>query len=339
MPMSATPRGIDAHGHGVPAAFLEDVKRTGLGGVGVEVVDGNYVVTLPGQAPLRPMIPGMIDFEQRLVWLDAENLDHQLVGPWLDVHGQELPPEPGQEWVRRLNDALAEAIAPGGSRLRAYATLHLENPTAAGRELERATRELGMIGCMLPTSTPTATLHAPAFDALWEVLVDLDVPVMLHPPTVGPASCIPGMQRFGGLYGRLIDTTMAAAQLLLAGVFDRFPRLRIVLVHGGGFLPYQTGRLANTTRGGGFGPPLQAAPVEYVKRYFYDTTLMSSQAVALMADVVGADHVMLGSDYPFSVGAPPLLQAVNTSGLDAAAVEAIAHGTAADVFNMERAVR
>lgn len=335
--MTNRPRGIDAHGHAVPPAFLEDLKRSHLGDVSVERVDGKYVVTLPGQAALRPMLPGMVDFERRLAWLDEEDLEQQLVGPWLDVHGQELPAEPGQEWVRRLNDALAEAIAPHASRLRAYATLHLADPAVAGRELERATRELGMIGCMLPTSTPTGPLHAPAFDALWEAASDLEVPIMLHPPTVGPASCIAGMDRYGGLYGRLIDTTMAAAQLLMSGVFDRFPRLRMVLVHGGGFLPYQTGRLAHTTRGGGYGPLLQATPVEYVKRFFYDTTLMSSHAVKLLVDLIGAEHVMLGSDYPFSVGAPRLTQAVIDSGVDAPAVDAIVHGTAAHLFNAAKA--
>jgi aminocarboxymuconate-semialdehyde decarboxylase len=337
--MTASPRGIDVHGHGVPPTFLEDIKRTRLGGVSVDSVDGKYVVTLPGQRPLRPMLPGMVDFERRLAWLDEEQLEQQLVGPWLDVHGQELPADAGQEWVRRLNDALAEAIAPHAARLRPYATLHLADPGAAGRELERATRQLGMIGCMLPTSTPSATLHTPPFDALWAVASDLDVPIMLHPPTVGPASCIPGMDRYGGLYGRLIDSTMAAAQLLMSGIFDRFPKLRIVLVHGGGFLPYQTGRLANTTRGGGYGPPLQNSTLDYVKRFFYDTTLMSSHAVRLLVDLIGAEHIMLGSDYPFSVGAPPLMQAVAESGVDAAAADAIAHGTAARVFNMQEAMK
>jgi aminocarboxymuconate-semialdehyde decarboxylase len=337
--MTTSPRGIDAHAHGVPPAFLEDIRRTRLGGVSVDTVDGKYVVTLPGQAPLRSMLPGMVDFERRQAWLDEEHLEQQLVGPWLDVHGQELPADVGQEWVRRLNDALAEAIAPHASRLRGYATLHLADPAAASRELERATRQLGMIGCMLPTSTPDTPLHMPAFDALWEVASELEVPIMLHPPTAGPASCIPGMDRYGGLYGRLIDSTMAAAQLLMSGIFDHFPKLRIVLVHGGGFLPYQTGRLANTTRAGGYGPALGASTLDYVKRFFYDTTLMSGHAIRLLVDLIGADHIVLGSDYPFSVGAPPLMQAVRESGVEAAAADDIAYGTAARLFSMEQALR
>jgi len=132
---------------------------------------------------------------------------------------------------------------------------------------------------------------------------------------------------------------MAAAQLLTSGVFDRFPRLRLILVHGGGFLPYQTSRLVNPTRSGGYGPPLQSPILDYVERYFYDTTLMSAHAVKLLVDLVGAEQVMLGSDYPFSVGAPPLMQAITDSGVDATAVGAIAHGTAGRVFNMEKAVR
>jgi aminocarboxymuconate-semialdehyde decarboxylase len=263
-------------------------------------------------------------------------MQRQLVGPWLDVHGQELPASDGQDWVRRLNNAMAESVAPAAGRLRAYATLHLADPAAAARELERATRELGMIGCMIPTSSPTSHLDAPAFDVLWETAQDLRVAVMLHPPTVGPASCVPGMDRFGGLYGRLIDTTMAAARILLAGVFDRFPELRLILVHGGGFLPYQTGRLDNSFGGRG-GAAEASMPSDYVKRFYFDTVLLHSHAIAMLLDLVGAERVMIGSDYPFSVGAPPLTQALLEAGADEAQIASVTSRTATHLFNMEKA--
>jgi aminocarboxymuconate-semialdehyde decarboxylase len=329
-------RGVDIHGHGVPRSFLEDVKRSHLGGVQVDLVDNTYVLTFPGQSPLRAIAGRMLDFEQRLEWLDGEHMHHQLVGPWLDVHGQELPATAGQEWVRRLNDAMAESVAPAAGRLSAYATLHLADPSAAVRELERATRELGMVGCMIPTSIPTSDLDASAFDALWAAAEDLRVAVMLHPPTVGPASCVPGMDRFGGLYGRLIDTTMAAARLLLAGVFDRFPNLRLILVHGGGFLPYQTGRLDHSF-GGQHGAAGAATPSDYVRRFYFDTVLMHSHAIAMLLHLVGADRVMIGSDYPFSVGAPPLTRALLEAGTDEADIASVTYQTAAHLFDLETA--
>jgi aminocarboxymuconate-semialdehyde decarboxylase len=321
---------VDIHGHGVPRAFLEDIKRTRLGGVQVDLVDNTYVLTFAGQRPLRPIGGRMLDFaNQRLEWLDAEQMERQLVGPWLDVHGQELSTTDGQEWVRRLNNSMAESVAPAAGRLAAYATVHLADPRVAAHELERAVRELGMIGCIIPTSSPTSHLDAPAFDALWETAQHLGVAVMLHPPTIGPASCVPGMDKFGGLYGRLIETTLAAARILLAGVLDRFPELRLILVHGGGFLPYQTGRLDNN-----FGSPA-GLPSDYVKRFYFDTVLLHSHAIAMLLDLVGAERLMIGSDYPFSVGAPPLTQALLETAADEASIASVTHQTAAHLFHMD----
>ena len=92
----------------------------------------------------------------------------QLIAPGLDIHGQELPPADGQEWVRQLNDAIAEQVADSGGRLHAYATLHLADPQAAARELERASAKLKMTGTMLPTSLPAGQLNEARYDALWE---------------------------------------------------------------------------------------------------------------------------------------------------------------------------
>ena len=128
--------GIDVHAHGVPRQFLEEVKRTRLGGVDVAAAEGGgYIVTFPGCKPLRPAAGIMLDFTQRLSWLDGQGMQRQLIGPWLDVHGQELPAADGQAWVRQLNDALAGSIASSGRRLLGHATLHLADPQAAAREL------------------------------------------------------------------------------------------------------------------------------------------------------------------------------------------------------------
>jgi aminocarboxymuconate-semialdehyde decarboxylase len=331
--------GIDIHGHGVPASFLDDVKRAGLGDVGVQISEGKYILTFPGQKPLRPVPAPMLDFEKRLQWLDEQQMHQQLIGPWLDVHGQELPPAVGQDWVRRLNDAMAESVAGSGGRLRAHATLHLADPAAAARELERAGRDLGMSGAMIPTNVPAGELHDPSYEVLWEAAAGMGAPIILHPPTVGPSSCIAGMAEFGGLYGRLIDTTMTAARLLLAGVFDRHPGLRLVLVHGGGFLPFQTGRLDREHAEGRLGQGLMRSPSEYVRgRYYYDTVLMSADAIRLLLDLVGAGRVMIGSDYPFSVGAPALTEGLRGAVEDAGVRAAVSHDNAAALFKTEMAL-
>ncbi|MGH8702805.1 MAG: amidohydrolase family protein [Burkholderiales bacterium] len=330
--MSTTIDGIDIHAHGVPAQFLEEVKRTRLGGVEVAAADGGgYIVTFPGCAPLRPAAGIMLDFTKRLGWLDGQGMRQQLIGPWLDVHGQELPPADGQEWVRQLNDAMAESISGSGRRLRAHATLHLADPAAAARELERAARELGMTGCMIPTNLPRGELNEDRYDALWEAAQSLNVPVVLHPLMDGPAACMfQRLPRFKNLYGRTIDTTIVATQLILAGVFDRFPRLRLVLVHGGGFLPYQTGRLDRE-----FGGKDGKLPSDSVKRFYYDTVFMSAPALRLLFELIGTKQIMIGSDYaagPVERPGPKLTDALDATGVDAATRKMIVRTTAESLF-------
>lgn len=327
--------GVDVHAHGVPRQFLEEVKRTRLGGVDVAAADGGYVLTFPGCAPLRPCAGIMLDFSKRLDWLDAQGMRQQLIGPWLDVHGQELPPADGQEWVRQLNNAMAETVSNSGRRLLAHATLHLAEPQAAARELERAVTRLGMTGCMMATDLPRGELHEDRFDALWEAAQSLDIPIVLHPMMDGPASCMfQKFPRFKNLYGRTIDTTIVAARLIIAGVFDRFPRLRLVLVHGGGFLPYQSGRLDRE-----FGKDGKL-PSDGIKRFYYDTVFMSTPALQLLFSMVGTGQVMIGSDYaagPVERPGPTLTAALDATGIKAAARKKVVRETAESIFRTARA--
>jgi aminocarboxymuconate-semialdehyde decarboxylase len=323
--------GIDIHAHGVPKPFLEEVKRTRLGGVDVATADGGYVVTFPGCAPLRPAAGIMLDFTQRLTWLDTQGMQQQLIGPWLDVHGQQLPQADGQAWVRQLNDAMVESMASSSGRLLAHATLHLAEPSAAARELERCVTQLHMTGCMIPTHLPDGELSDPHFDALWEAAQSLNVPVVLHPLMDGPAACMfHDLPRFKNLYGRTIDTTVIAAQLILSGVFDRFPRLRLVLVHGGGFLPYQSARLDRE-----FGGKDGKLPSDNIKRFYYDTAIMSAPALQLLLSLVGSGQIMIGSDYaagPVERPGPRLTDALDATGIDAGGRRMIVRDTAESLF-------
>lgn len=324
--------GIDIHAHGVPKQFLEEVKRTRLGGVQVDTADnGGYVLTFPGCKPLRPAAGIMLDFTQRLDWLDHQGMQQQLIGPWLDIHGQELPAADGQVWVRQLNEALAESIAASGRRLLGHATLHLADPRAAAAELERCAAKLGMTGCMLPTNLPEAELQDPKFDAVWEAAQSLDIPIVLHPLMDGPAACMfHQTPRYKNLYGRLIDSTVTATNLIMAGVFDRYPKLRLVLVHGGGFLPYQTGRLDRE-----FGTKDRKLPSEYVKQFYYDTVLMTAPALQMLFAMVGTGQVMIGSDYaagPVERPGPKLTEALDATGIDAASRKRIVRDTAETLF-------
>jgi len=330
--MTGSIEGIDIHAHGVPARFLKEVQKTGLGGVKVEVSDGRYVLTFPGAKPLRPVAGIMLEFEERLKWLDEQGMRNQLIAPWLDVDGQELPAPAGQDWARQLNDALAEAVSVTNGRLRPHATLHWADAQAAARELERAASKLGMTGCMVRTHLPQGHLTESRYDAVWEAAQSLGIPIVIHPPTDGPSTCMfQELPQYRGLYGRLIDTTVVATQLIQGGVFDRYPDLRLVLVHGGGFLPYQTGRLDREAGGKG------RLPSDYVKRFYYDTVLMSPPALRLLLEFVGAGRVMIGSDYgagPKERSGLKLTDYLDQTGVDGATRSKVVKDTARSLFRI-----
>jgi aminocarboxymuconate-semialdehyde decarboxylase len=147
----------------------------------------------------------------------------------------------------------------------------------------------------------------------------------------GPAACMFGqLPRFKNLYGRTIDTTVVAAQLIFAGVFERFPKLRLVLVHGGGFLPYQSARLDRE-----FGGKDKTLPSDYIKRFYYDTAIMSAPALQLLMSLVGSGQIMIGSDYaagPVERPGPKLTDALDATGVDAATRRMIVRDTAASIF-------
>src|SRR5262249_49941794 len=149
---------------------------------------------------------------------------------------------------------------------------------------------------------------------LWDAAQGLNVPLVLHPTTESPGQCLfDSTPKLKGLIGRPLDSTIIAAKLIMNGVFDRFPKLKLVLVHGGGFLPYQTGRMDREIKG-----PTGLVASEYVKRFYFDTCLMSPQALRLLFDLVGTGQVMIGSDYAATSierKSPPLTSSLDKTGI------------------------
>lgn len=328
------PEAIDVHGHCVPRAFLDEVVRSKPYGVAAELVDGRYVVQFPAAGPLRPISGAMLDSTDRGAWLSEQNLDHQIVAPWLDVHGQELAPADGAAWVRLLNDAVAESVSTAGHQVSAHAVLHLARPEAAAEELRRCVEQLGMHSAMIPTNLPVGRLSAPGFDALWATAQQLRAPIVLHPPTQAPANeLMAHYPALNGLFGRQLDSTLTAAELILAGVLDRFPQLRLVVVHGGGFLPYQAARFDRDAKRAGQGAPASQA----VRALYYDTVLMSAAALRFLYDYVGSGHVLIGSDYgagPADRSGVKVTEAARAASADPDVTEAVLAGNARALFQV-----
>jgi aminocarboxymuconate-semialdehyde decarboxylase len=329
------PTAVDIHGHCVPRSFLEALARTQAFGTEVERSDGRYVVRLPGGPPLRPIGGVMLDGPHRAAWMVSQGICHQVVGPWLDLQGQQLSARAGPAWARLLNDSLAETVANAGGKLTAYATVHLADPDIAAAELRRATAVLGLRGVMLPATLPFGRLSDSRYDPIWSLAAQLRLPVMIHPTTDSPASrLLIDYPLLKGMYGRNIETSLVTAELIVAGVMDRFAGLVLIAPHGGGLLPYQTGRFDRDF------PQLGKrgrVPSELARTLHYDTVLMSEEALRFLYEFAGPERVMLGSDFgatPAQRTGPSITEPVRSASSSTSAVQAVLTGNARRLFGI-----
>jgi aminocarboxymuconate-semialdehyde decarboxylase len=325
---------VDVHGHAIPETVLDLIENSGhlFGGISVERTDGKFLVTLPDGQKLRPLPRGMTDGPDRRRWMESQSVADQLVAPWLDVQGNGFEHDNGVAWASALNDAMAEGLPTIGERTHLLSTVYPADPEAAINEMLRARDELGAVGVMLATHFPQGSAADAEFEPFWASAAQEQIPVVLHPPIVGPASAIPGDKDFRSLYGRTLETSLAATRMIVNGLFDRLPDLKIVLVHGGGSLPYQAGRLDQQVKDGKINAQTSVeVPSDYLKYFFYDTAMLDPSVVRFLAERV-PDRVVLGTDYPFT--AASAIVPDQLAGLDPAMRDQVSEGVARGIFDL-----
>lgn len=302
MNTSHKPRCLDMHAHHVGQPVVDRINAEGAKH-GIRVVqsdDGATRLEVGGRLTGMPLLPTLIDDAARLKWMDEAGIAVQLLSGWMDLAAYHLNPEAGQWFSRVQNEALAGIAAQRPDRYAAAAMVPLQAPGIAADELRHAVKQLGHRAVQIGARVEEEGLDAPMFDPFWKAAENLNVPVIVHPADLAVP---PRLRRLflHILVGNPSETTFAAAALLLGGVFDRFPKLRVLLVHGGGCVPYQFGRI---DRGRVAAPPVARGPVKmsldrYAGNLYYDTVLHDDEALNYLIRRVGAGHVTLGSDYPF----------------------------------------
>ncbi|UYV62289.1 ACMSD [Cordylochernes scorpioides] len=204
---------------------------------------------------------------------------------------------------RLLNDNLAATVARRPSRLAALGSLPLQSPDLAVEEMRRGVLDLGLAGFQIGSHVNDWDLDDPALDPVYKTAEELNCPLFVHPWDMDTAGR-KGRYWLPWLVGMPAETTSAACCLMLGGVLERFPRLRVGLAHGAGALPYLAGRIA---RGFDVRPDLCAVrnsvpPLTYLGRIYADSLVHSAGALGLLVETLGLERVMLGSDYPFPLG-------------------------------------
>lgn len=204
------------------------------------------------------------------------------------------------------NDELAGAVAAHPTRFAGLATIAPQYPEGAAKELERAARSLGMKGYLINSHTMGEYLDDSKYWPIFEAAEALDLPLYLHPREPAPSMVTPFLDY--GLYfagwGFAVETATHALRLIMCGVFDRFPKLKVVLGHMGEGLPFWLQRIDNRyqlqVKIGGV-PKMPRLPSEYFRDHFFITTsgVMSGPALRLSLEIVGEDNIMFAADYPY----------------------------------------
>ncbi|MBX5466178.1 MAG: amidohydrolase [Firmicutes bacterium] len=295
----------DVHTHFVPAPVMEWVRAEAA------TIRAVFERRDPTKAEFL-VVNGKWGFELKPTFIDAEGylqaqaaagVTYALVSPIPQLFAYEFEPAVTEALASVYNQALVEWVAQHPDRLGALATVPLNAPERAATLLEAAL-DRGLLGAIVAPGIGSRTLTDASFLPLWEVADQRRAILFIHPLLNED----PRVQRrmMPNLIGVPWETTLAATDLILAGYLDRFPRVRILLAHGGGFLPYQVGRL---TQGYEKWSPvravLQAPPEAYLQRLWYDGILWDQRSLALLAAVVGEDRVLPGSDFPFDLSVWP----------------------------------
>jgi len=323
---------IDVHNHYYPPAYI-DALRSGTSNVRItEDAEGNPWLHYPGDYNIA--VRGHRDIEYRAGVLAELGVDTQVIS--LTTPGTHV--ESAATAARQaslVNDAFATVVRNHKGRFAALATLPLNDPAASVRELERACTQLGMRGAMLFSNVNGVALADARYTPMYEAANSLDAVLHIHPTSPVGVEAMTDYWLMP-LVGFLMDTTLAAAKLVFSGVPEKFPRIRWLLSHLGGAIPYLAERLDR-----GFHAfkecrvNIPRPPSEYLKKFHFDTVNFDRDALLLAIKFAGADHILAGSDYPHQIGSiPAMLESIRGLPISEADRAKILGGNAARLLKL-----
>ncbi len=247
--------------------------------------------------------------EQRIRHMDSQNIRMQILS-YTSLIGNYVPADEAVKIARQANDILAERVKEHPDRFRAMATLPLAAPEAAAKELERCVKELGFVGVLLYGQYQGHWLEEAQFLPIFEKAAELDVPIYLHPALINPTiqqslymspaySAVTGAELSSAAIGWHYDVGIQAVRLILAGIFDKFPTLKVVSGHWGEGIPMFLDRMNHQLTPDMTG--LEHEFAYYYKRNIYLTPsgIMSDINLRTMVELMGADHILYAEDYPY----------------------------------------
>lgn len=322
----------DVHTHHYPRAYFSLIERSGGDFAFATDPSGQTIIRYRGSR-FFGVTPAMTDPALRLTDMTRAGIDVAVLS--LSTPNVFFAEGSAQTPVARMvNDAYAELIKAQPDRFKGFASIPMDDPDAAVRELHRAIDDLKLNGVILLSNIRGRALTDPAYRPFFAEADRMKLCILLHPMLPASADAFRDFV-LGPLVGFPFDTTLAVARMCYAGMLKELPNIRWIVAHAGGAIPYLAERLDNGYRD--FAEDrvnIDDLPSAYLKRLYYDTVTFSPHVLRLLRDWAGAEHMAMGSDYPHKLG--DITRAVTTiEALDVAADERdrIFSGTARAILN------
>jgi len=269
------------------------------------------------------------NIELRIRDMDDNGIDIQSVIPVPKQSYYWIPIEPAKEALRAINEGIAAAVKTAPDRFVGFGAIPMQSVEAAVAEMEYCVEVLGFKGIQLLTNINGEEISIPKYDPIWSKAQELDTLIFLHPDGFTHGDRLAEHYLINVL-GNPLDTTIAVHHLIFKGVLERYPRLRILLAHGGGYIAAYPGRIDHAwSARADANSNLPNPPTSYLKKMYFDTAVFTPHQLRFLVDFYGANHVVMGTDYPFDMAEfRPVEHVIETDGLSEAQMAAIISGNA-----------
>ena len=326
---------IDIHCHRECAVAADFMKEAQAAAGKVPLGHGNATTRAVNERQLATIKPKMDQLDVRLADMDEMGVDVQAVAIAVYQYYYWADADLGAKVSRLMNEEFVESTSKYGDRFLPLGTVPLQDTEAAVQELRYLVQELGMRGIEIGTHVEGEEISSPRLEPFWAEVEKLGAVVVIH--TQG-ATHPQRLQRhnFVNIIGHPFEATLAQAHLIFSGILERYPALKIVVVHGGGYLPAYPGRIDHGWRArADISEGVVKEPGTYLRQFFFDTMVFEPDQVKWLVDRYGADHVLLGTDYPYDMGDDdPLATVGGVPGLRQQDIDLITGGNAARLLGL-----
>ena len=307
---------VDVHAHVIVPELLRDAAPEEQWRPAVRRVDGRQVVEFAGRR-INSMVQEVLDPDRILAAQERAGIERVVLSPWVPLMFYDVEPEEGLHRCRLQNEGLRRMHSEHPDRVGVLGAVPLQDPVLAAAELQALMSSGAFLGVEITASVAGVYLGDPALAPFWAAAESTGALVFIHPTTQGFSEPAFGDYYLHNLVGNPMETTLTAAHMVLAGVMERHRNLKVLLAHGGGAILALRGRLrhghhAIASAGSALSEPADVS----IRRFLFDSVTHDPTLLRDLVEAVGADHVMLGSDYPFDMADPHPVETIRRAGLE-----------------------